>query len=214
MTLAEHTALMKAEGRYDDYQARMAEKERIRLEHSAQLGAAEEPLVQALNAIGFNITSAWDLVNTRERYDAALPVLAAHLERDYPPAIQEGIARAMAVPEAMPWREDFIRLIRSRPPMPEGKRDGFREGLAIAIGNTTGPHNVWETIALLRDTALGSSRILMLSVLGKVKEPEVKEALLELREHDPELRLAISDLGWVKKLDREHKQAGRPISRH
>lgn len=197
-----------------EYQAMFAEKERIRLEKSARLGVAEEPLVQALNAIGLDITSSWDLVNTRERYDAALPVLAEHLERDYPPEIQEGIARAMAVPESMPWREDFIRLIRTRPPMPEGKRDGFRDGLAVAIGNTTGPHNVWETIELLRDPSLGESRILMLSVLGKVKEPEVREALLELRESNPELRLAISDLGWVKKLDRGRKKAEHSSQQH
>lgn len=210
MTAAEHQKLLDAD---PVFQAQRAERERIRQQEIAKLRVASKPLVEDLHAAGFPVNGVWDFVNTRERYDAALPVLATHLERNYPPEILEGIARAMAVPEAMPWREDFIRLIRIRPPMPEGKRDGFRDGLAIAIGNTTGPHNVWETIALLRDTTLGSSRILMLSVLGKVKEPEVKEALLELRECDPELRRVISDLGWVKKLDREHKQAGRSISR-
>ena len=72
----------------DDEKSRLREinkaRERKRLEKSARLGVAEEPLVQALNAIGLDITSSWDLVNTRERYDAALPVLAEHLERDYP----------------------------------------------------------------------------------------------------------------------------------
>lgn len=197
-----------------EYQARLAEKEQIRLEKSARLGVAEEPLVQALNAIGLDITSVWDLVSTHERYDAALPVLAEHLERDYPPEIQEGIARAMAVPESMKWREDFIRLFRNLPRMPEGKRDGVRDGLAVAIGNTTGPHNVWETMELLRDPLLGESRIFMLRVLGKAKESEVREALLELRERDPQLRNAISDLSWVKKLDRERKQAVTSSQRH
>lgn len=182
------------------------ERERLRLERSARLGVAEEPLVQALNATGLDITSVWDLVNTRERYDAALSVLAEHLERDYPPEIQEGIARSMAVLQALPWREDFIRLIRSRPPMPEGKRDGFRDGLALAIANTTTLDNVWETIDLLRDPSLGTSRILILTVFGKIKDPEVREALLELREREPELRIAVGDLAWVKKVDRERKQ--------
>jgi len=183
------------------------ERERHRLEKSARLGIAEEPLVQALNVTGLDINSVWDLVNARERYDAALPVLAEHLQRDYPPEIQEGIARSMAVLQALPWREDFIRLIRSRPPMAEGKRDGFRDGLALAIANTTTLDNVWETIDLLRDPSLGTSRILILTVFGKIKDPEVREALLELRERDPELRIAVSDLAWVKKLDRERKQS-------
>lgn len=176
MTLAEHDAWLKEQGRWDDYQARKAEKERLRLEKSARLGIAEEPLVQALNVTGLDITSVWDLVNTRVRYDAALPVLAEHLERDYPPEIQEGIARAMAVYEAQPWREDFIRLIRNRPSMPEGKRDGFRDGLAVAIGNTTNFDNIWETIELLRDPSLGSSRILIVHVFGKTKDADVREA--------------------------------------
>lgn len=182
------------------------ERERLRLEKSARLGIAEEPLVQALNAIGLDVTSVWDLVNTRERYDAALPILAEHLGRDYPPEIQEGIARSMAVLQALPWRKDFIRLIRSRPPIPKDKRDGFRDGLALAVANTTTLDNVWETIELLRDPMLGTSRILILTVFGKIKDPEVREALLEMREHDPELRIAVSELAWVKKLDRDRKQ--------
>lgn len=180
----------------------VAEREKLRLEKSARLGIAEEPLVQALNGIGLDITSVWDLVNTTDRYDSALPILAEHLERDYPPEIQEGIARAMGVPEAMPWRAVFIRMIRSRPPMSPGKRDGFRDGLAVAIGNTTGPHNVEETLELLRDRSLGESRILMTSIFRKLKDPVVQQALLDLREREPELRIAISELPWVKKLDK------------
>lgn len=202
----------------EDEKARLREinkeRERLRLEKSARLGAAEEPLVQALNGIGLDITSAWDLVNTRERYDAALPILAEHLERDYPPEIQEGIARAMGVAAAMPWRPLFIRLIRNRPPMPPGKRDGFRDGLAVAIGNTTGPVNVEETLELLRDRSLGESRILMISIFRKLKDPVVQQTLLDLREQEPELRIAISELPWVKKLDRERKQAEAAKPRH
>lgn len=202
----------------DDEKSRLREinkaRERKRLEKSARLGVAEEPLVQALNAIGLDITSSWDLVNTRERYDAALPVLAEHLERDYPPEILEGIARSMAVLQALPWRENFLRLIHNRPFIPEGKRDGVRDGLALAIANTTTLDNVWETIELLRDPSLRESRILILTVFGKIKDPEVRDALLALRESAPELRLAISDLGWVKKLDRERKQAGHSNHRH
>lgn len=183
------------------------EREQIRLEKSAQLGAAEELLVQALNAIGLDITSAWDLVNTRERYDAALPILAEHLERDYPPEIQEGIARAMAVRDAIPWRGDFIRLYRQLPPLSMGVRDGFREGLAVAIGNTTTSDNVWETIALLRDASLGTNRVLMLAPFGRMRDPEVRQAILELRETNPEIAPGIGQLGWVKKLDREARSA-------
>jgi predicted metal-binding protein len=185
------------------FQAAQAEREKVHLEKVAKLKAASKPLNDALRAVCPLVTeSVDDLVNTRERYDEALPILFEHLTKDYPSEILEAIARAMAVQEAMPWRKNFIEIIKNRPPVPKGKRDGFRDGLALAIGNTTGPHNVWETIELLRDISIGESRILMLSVLGKVKDPEVRKALLELRENDLELRRAISDLGWVKKLTR------------
>ncbi|KAB2318982.1 hypothetical protein F8A86_11540 [Betaproteobacteria bacterium SCN1] len=183
-------------------QEMVAEREKRRLEEVAKLREASKPLVSALHAAGYPVNGVWDLVNTTDRYDSALPILAEHLERDYPPEIQEGIARAMGVGEAMPWRPVFIRLIRSRPPMPPGKRDGFRDGLAVAIGNTTGPHNVEETLELLRDRSLGESRILMTSIFRKLKDPVVQQVLLDLREREPELRIAISELPWVKKLDK------------
>lgn len=186
------------------------EREEFRQKEITRLKEASKPLIEALHIAGFPVNGVWDFVNTRERYDAALPILGEHLERDYPPEIQEGIARSMAVLQALPWREDFIRLIRNRPTMPEGERDGFRDGLALAIANTTTLDNMWETIDLLRDPSLGTSRILILTVFGKIKDPEVREALLELRERDPELRIAVSDLAWVKKLDRECKQRGQP----
>lgn len=45
---------------------------------------AEAPLVEELRAAGFEVESAWDLVNTATPYPAALPSLLEHLERPYP----------------------------------------------------------------------------------------------------------------------------------
>lgn len=199
MTAAEHQKLLDAD---PVFQAQRAERERIRQQEIARLRVASKPLVEDLHAAGFPVNGVWDFVNTRERYDAALPVLAAHLECDYPPEILEGIARAMAVAEAMPWRSEFIRLFRQQPPLPKG----FRDGLAVAIGNTTGPDNVWETMELLRDATLGSNRVLILAPLAKVRDPEVRQALLALRDADAEIAPGIGQLGWVRKLDQERKR--------
>ena len=49
-------------------------------------------------AVGVEIDSVWDLVNTAEPYPAALPVLMEHLERDgYPDRVMESLGRALAV---------------------------------------------------------------------------------------------------------------------
>jgi len=61
-----------------------------------RLRREEEPLVKALREAGVNVKSVWDLVNMREPYPAALPVLVEHLSRSYHPITLEGIARALA----------------------------------------------------------------------------------------------------------------------
>ena len=140
------------------------------------------------------------MLGDREKCVKVLPVLAQHLERDYPYEIQAGIARAMAWPEAMDWRPDFIRLFKQQPFL----NTHFRQGLAHGIRNTTGPHNVWETIDIMRDPLLGVERLLIVSLFARVKEEEVRQAILELRD-DPVLTKEIAKLGWVKKLDKAMK---------
>jgi hypothetical protein len=75
-------------------------REQQRGENHERILAAQRPLVQDLRAAGTRVESVWDLVNTRARYPAAIPVLLEHLEREYIPEAREGIARALAVPEA------------------------------------------------------------------------------------------------------------------
>jgi hypothetical protein len=58
------------------------------------------PLLADLAAAGVKVDSVWDLVNAKWHYPAAIPVLAAHLQRVRHPVLREGIARALAVPEA------------------------------------------------------------------------------------------------------------------
>jgi len=47
-----------------------------------------------------NVTSVWDLVNTRAPYPEAIPVLLEWLPRVRHPRIKEGIVRALTVKEA------------------------------------------------------------------------------------------------------------------
>jgi hypothetical protein len=61
---------------------------------------AEIPLVQELRAAGAQVSSVWDLVNTKTSYPQLVPILFAHLDRPYPERIHEGIARALAIPES------------------------------------------------------------------------------------------------------------------
>lgn len=179
MTLAEHDALLKIEGRYDEMaEARRQKDEELRREEE-EWRRAEAPLAQELRAAGFEVDSAWDLVNTSIPYPAALPILLEHLERPYPDRVREGIARALAVRDARFGAEKLIRLYREQQPGTDAKA-----GLAVAIGEATDDDVIDEVIALASDPAHGTSRVLMLDALGRSRAPQARLAL-EVIAEDP-----------------------------
>lgn len=170
------------------FQAAQAESDKRRLKIVAKLKVASKPLDDALRAICPLVTDGvWDLVNTRERYDEALPILYEHLTKDYPDEILDGIARALAVPQALPYRPTFISLFRRDPPVTEG----FRYGLGLAIANTTVPDNLQETIELAKDRSLGDSRLALLFAFKRSRKPEVRQVIEELSS-DPDLAKEIA----------------------
>jgi hypothetical protein len=75
---------------------------------------AEAPLVEELNGLGVHVSSVWDLVNTAKPYPEAIPLLLDHLCRAYPDRILEGIARALAVPDASGRMSRLASVVRYR----------------------------------------------------------------------------------------------------
>jgi hypothetical protein len=51
-----------------------------------EYASAETPVVADLRAAGINVESVWDLVNDKDTYAPALPILLNHLQRSYPDA--------------------------------------------------------------------------------------------------------------------------------
>ena len=76
------------------------EREAKQQERARMLAENEAPLVADLNAAGFPVASVYDFVNSANTYEAALPILADHLVREYHERIHEGILRALSVPAA------------------------------------------------------------------------------------------------------------------
>src|SRR5262245_6515187 len=98
ITAAELTAQLEAD---PVFQAAQKQRNRERAARSLPLRLAEEPIVEDLRAHGIRVSSVWDLVNTDDDYQAAVPVLLKHLPRNYPEPVREGIARALAIPAAI-----------------------------------------------------------------------------------------------------------------
>ncbi|MGE3511604.1 MAG: hypothetical protein AB7N65_22265 [Vicinamibacterales bacterium] len=167
-----------------EFVAKREQEESERQARAAAWRVAEAPLVAELNDAGFGIASVWDLVNSSESYLDALPILVDHLQRAYPSRVREGIARALAVPEARFAWGVLVDLYRA-----EDSNDA-KDGLAIAIAAAADDAVLEEVISLIGDRRHGSSRVLLLSALERSHAPRARAALAEL-EADPELKKEI-----------------------
>jgi hypothetical protein len=184
MTAAEHDAWLKETGQYAAMEERNRSQEAELLKREAEYRLAEAPLVDELQAAGFQVQSAWDLVNTPGSYPKAVPILLSHLPRPYPPAVREGIARALAVREASCGWEVLTRLYRNEHEI------RVKDGLAVAIAAAANDELLGEVIALARDESQGPSRVLLLGALRRSADPRARAALMDLST-DPDLTKEI-----------------------
>ncbi len=177
ITAAEAMARLNAD---PEFVARrdLAERERERCE--AALRRAEAPLIDDVREAGVDIATVWDLVNTSAPYSALLPILLNHLRRPYPGAVRDGIARALAVPEARFCLGELIDRYRAE------REERPKDGLAAAIGAVAVDGDLNDVIMLLREPENGPSRMLLLSALERSRAPQAKATLREF-EHDPEI---------------------------
>lgn len=169
-----------------EYVAMRQRKDAELAQRVAVLARASAPLIAALAGVGVDVASVWDLVNRPNDYDVALPVLLTHLNLEYPEVIREGIARALGVPNARPLAWEAVVSQYKREPMRQVK-----SGLAVAISAMADRSVLDEVIALVRDRANGPSRILLLSVLSRSRDPAAATTLTELAD-DPDLYKEIA----------------------
>jgi HEAT repeat protein len=157
-----------------EYVAETARQDQELARKEEEWRRAEAPLVEELRGAGFEVESAWDLVNTSTPYPEALPILLQHLERAYPDRVREGIARALAVRPAKFGWTNLVQLYRDEPPDTDAK-----DGLAVALAAVSDDEVIDDVIALARDGAQGGSRLLLLRGLKRSQAPQARAALEE-----------------------------------
>lgn len=162
-----------------EYWRRFAAAEPERYARVQELLRAEQPIVADLRAVGFDIASVWDLVNTSVPYPAALPVLLRHLEKGgYPDRVMESLGSAIAVrPAAFAW--DTLRELYLK-----AAGRGEEEGLAVALAAAATPSHLDALIALLREESRGDTRIHFLRAIKRVGRTRGAQVLEDLRD-DP-----------------------------
>jgi len=175
-----------------DYRRRRSEQDEALAKLDALYRQAEAPLVSDLANLGISVESVWTLVNGPNSYDKAIPLLLDHLQRPYPDAIRDGIARALGVPAAghLGWRilvDEYHRV--------GDKESRVKDGLAAALSGASNDSVIQELIALVKDKFNGNSRLLLLLGIKRSKRPEALQAITELAD-DPQLAKEIRS--WRK----------------
>jgi hypothetical protein len=188
-----------------EWVAARATEEQERQNRQAEWRRSEAPLVEELRSIGVAVNSAWDLVNKAGAYPTALPILLKHLQRPYPDAVREGIARSLAVPEAKFAWEPLIRLYREEPESRRRSKDGMASAIAVIADNT----KINDLISLVRDEQNGSSRLLLLSALERSSDPSARKTLVELQ-HDPQLQKEIAVI--LRRIEKKNINTIEPSS--
>lgn len=121
-----------------------------------------------LLAVGVEIDLIWDLVNTRDSYDPAVPILLEHLKRPYDPRTREGIARALTVRAAKPYVEELIKMFKA-------ETDNSSHSVKWAIGNALTVAARRELLPKIIELALdarhGEARTSLLLILNRSKKP-------------------------------------------
>lgn len=126
---------------------RLKEQRRLLIEDHARLNReAEQPILRDLEAVGEQVGSVWDLVNTSRPYPRAVPVLLRHFRQGgYPDRVMESLGRALAVKTSVQWWDVLVdRYINARG---EGERTGA--GVALAACATKAQFDEFAKLAAL-----------------------------------------------------------------
>lgn len=159
-----------------EYRAQVEAVEAERSERLRMLREAQQPILADLHAVGLEINSVWDLVNTSVPYPAALPVLLKHLERGgYPERVMEGLGRALAVkPAVVFWERLKARWLGARDP-------GEEDGAAVALAASATKAQLDDLLSFLSVDERGQSRIYFIRPILRVGGERGRDVVEGLR---------------------------------
>ncbi|GJM08070.1 MAG: hypothetical protein DHS20C11_03460 [Lysobacteraceae bacterium] len=135
----------------------------------------EAELLKDLSEVGIEVGSVWDLVNAKNDYFVAVPVLLKHLNKAHHPKTTSGIARALAIPKLSEndelWNSLASLYSKTRPDrsiaVPEER--GCQEALAIALETISSPARLSGLRALVEENPEGDCIDLLKSRLAKLE---------------------------------------------
>lgn len=143
--------------------AEMQELDEIGRKFQNQLRNETKGLLDDLAKVGVDVSSVWDLVNTKEPYPDAIDVLIKHLSRNYHPRNKEGIVRALIVPEAKGKANESLFEEYDRTPK---EMESLRWAIGYALANLMMKKDTDRIIGIVKDADNGKSRGELIKTLG------------------------------------------------
>ena len=166
-----------------DYRAKVESVEAERAERVKRLRDAEKPLLADLAALGLDVETVWNLRGREPYPDGTVEVLLRHLASPLPDRVREGIARALAVVEVRWAWPNLAQAYRNEmSPMDSGVRQGLAEALLVTAHREVAD----DLVSLIHDRTLGTSRVLLLRAVSRLRLPGRWELIAECAE-DPDL---------------------------
>lgn len=188
-------------------------EERLR-RAAEEFDAAAGGLLDDLEAAGYPRDEVFEyLVNTNDRYDAAIPILLQWLPRIEDESVKEAIVRALTVRWA---REDVGTVLIAEW---RNASHSLRWVIGNALSEVATDKHADAVRRLAADTSAGTARQMLAAALGRIGDPRSVRALIELLDEDdvaghaaaalrrhappearePLERLAGRSSGWVRK---------------
>ena len=190
--------LRTMEGNPNLIPAEAAERIQKIAERGARLSAEERPILLDLRSVGVDVTTIWSQHLGERLTPEGMEILAKHLRLPYSCKTREGLARALARPSAHGFWSLLVSEYKtaSEGLDEDGFPNGYKDGLASALGAMASKSNLEELIELVRDRTNGSSRLLLLVGLRRSRDPRAAKVLDDLAD-DPDLAKEIAH--WKKR---------------
>lgn len=187
-----------------DYQEMILKKEEESREKMMFFAKEEKPLLDALNNKGIVVSSVWDLVNMKESYSDAIPILVEHLSKPYHHRIKEGIVRSLGVKEAK--GKAGKALIEEFHKTPKDGSD-YHWVIGNAMVVVMSQEDEKDVLEIVKDKSNSEARHMFVLGLSRSKSIEVEQVLIDVLDDKEELVVAaaIRSLGKLKSQNAKEK---------
>lgn len=171
----------------------------------AQQDIDQQPVIRDLRAVGY---SELDFEVATPPSDAAVEVLARHLEHSHPEWLRAWIARVLGgskTPQA--WRALSSALEQKvQRGLPPERRDELLSALTSSLADIAKKEHLPQVLAWLHDSRLGIPRIFFYGTLTRLRVPDRWE-IIERGLSDPDLKNEAAHMLHQRDLRERRKQS-------